>query len=48
MDRAAGPPYSTSDDPQDVRDTKMEQAPAETPERKAFYARIDKDNLAPL
>jgi gentisate 1,2-dioxygenase len=26
----------------------MDHAPAETPERKAFYARIDKDNLAPL
>jgi gentisate 1,2-dioxygenase len=26
----------------------MHHAPAETPERKAFYARIDKDNLAPL
>jgi gentisate 1,2-dioxygenase len=26
----------------------MEHAPAETPERKDFYARIDKDNLAPL
>jgi gentisate 1,2-dioxygenase len=26
----------------------MEHAPAETPERKAFYARIDKENLAPL
>jgi gentisate 1,2-dioxygenase len=26
----------------------MDHAPAETPERKAFYDRIDKDNLAPL
>jgi gentisate 1,2-dioxygenase len=26
----------------------MQHAPAETPERKAFYAKIDKDNLAPL
>jgi gentisate 1,2-dioxygenase len=26
----------------------MDHAPAETPERKAFYAKIDKDNLAPL
>jgi gentisate 1,2-dioxygenase len=26
----------------------MDHAPAETPERRAFYARIDKDNLAPL
>jgi gentisate 1,2-dioxygenase len=26
----------------------MHHAPAETPERKAFYAKIDKDNLAPL
>ena len=26
----------------------MEHAPAETPERKAFYARIDKHNLTPL
>jgi gentisate 1,2-dioxygenase len=26
----------------------MDHAPAETPERTAFYARIDKDNLAPL
>jgi gentisate 1,2-dioxygenase len=26
----------------------MDHAPAETPERRAFYARIDKQNLAPL
>jgi gentisate 1,2-dioxygenase len=26
----------------------MEHAPAETPERKAFYARIDKQNMTPL
>ena len=26
----------------------MDQAPAETPERKAFYARIDKKNMTPL
>jgi gentisate 1,2-dioxygenase len=26
----------------------MEQAPIETPERKAFYARIDKQNMTPL
>src|SRR5262245_47135536 len=26
----------------------MDQAPAETPERRAFYARIDKKNMTPL
>ena len=26
----------------------MDHAPAETPERKAFYARIDKQNMTPL
>src|SRR5256885_15445324 len=26
----------------------MEHAPIETPERKAFYARIDKQNMTPL